>query len=87
MATNVTNESTYILRIDLDGKQELVIIYLLLDTFNDFEQDASPVLKASSVSVGSLVHVWRNELTEQVAVGAVELDTAGDQQRYTNTIS
>lgn len=34
-----------ILRVDLDGEQELVILDFLVDTSQDFEQDASTVLE------------------------------------------
>ena len=47
---------TYILRVDLDGQQELRVCNLLLDAFNNFEKNSGSVLQGATVLVCSLVY-------------------------------
>lgn len=60
-------------RVDLDSEDE-VIGDARLDGGRDLEGEPRPVLEAAAVLVGPLVRRRAQELRDQVAVGAVQLD-------------
>lgn len=53
---------TYILGVDLDRQQELRVVNLLFNAFDDLEQNAGPILETSAVFVGSFINSRRDEL-------------------------
>jgi hypothetical protein len=64
-------EQTYILRIDLDGEQELGVSDFLLDALDDLKQDSGSILEATTVLVGSLIDSWGYKLAKKVTMCTV----------------